>query len=300
MELSETYIYALKQLPGFDNDTVGLAIELAKNDIVETVDEFIDFVNFNIEDKKFPHLFRPFDVKVLKRAVECAKKSLQLVHCVSVTEANYPRKIKQADNCAVPLFYKGKLSILDRKTIMITGSHSVSNDAKLVAKYFGKLFAKNGYNILSNYSGECGQSAFSGCEEVSGLSTIFIRRDLEKLSVKAKNATQNGVEDGRTTLVSVCGTTMSTGNDSFPLETYYRCLIAVMDCLIVPQLSFSDKIMQLVQMCIYANKPVFLIKYKKEYRTEYDCDDALEYLGAKFITSNTALKKVQAVIGAAR
>lgn len=59
MQLSEIYIYALKELKDFDEEAIEKAILLAKNDVVETVEEFIDFINFNIEDKKFPQITQP-------------------------------------------------------------------------------------------------------------------------------------------------------------------------------------------------------------------------------------------------
>ena len=45
MQLSEIYIYALEELKDFDEEAIEKAILLAKKDVVETVEEFIDFIN---------------------------------------------------------------------------------------------------------------------------------------------------------------------------------------------------------------------------------------------------------------
>lgn len=297
MELSDIYIYALKELRGFDNEAIEIAIELAKNDIVETIDEFVDFLNFNIEDQKFPQISQTYDIKIIKNAVECARKNQHLIHRVNDDDTLYPKKLKlvHIDNVRA-LFYKGNLKNINHKTIMITGSPTSTNEAKLAAKYFGKLFATEGYNILTTYSGQCEQSAFAGCSDASGISIIFVQHNIDKLSAKVMKAIQSDLEEEHATIVSAC----NTSNDVIPLDSFYRCLANLLDCLIIPQLSFGDKIMQLVQMCIDMNKPVYLIKYKKAHVNEYDCAEALQFLGANFLTSNTALKRVQATIGNAK
>ena len=98
MQLSEIYIYALKELKDFDEEAIEKAILLAKNDVVETVEEFIDFINFNIEDKKFPQITQPIDVRVIRNAVDKAKKNKgHTVHYVSIATGGYPEKILHAN-----------------------------------------------------------------------------------------------------------------------------------------------------------------------------------------------------------
>lgn len=75
MELSDIFICALKELNGFDDKAVDKAIDLAKNDVVESVEELIDFINFNIEEKKFPQITNPYAESVIRKAVETARKT---------------------------------------------------------------------------------------------------------------------------------------------------------------------------------------------------------------------------------
>ncbi len=70
MYLSDIYIYTLKGLNGFNKECVRKAIELAKNDVVETDEDFIDFINFNIEDNKFPGVSHPYDIITIRKALE--------------------------------------------------------------------------------------------------------------------------------------------------------------------------------------------------------------------------------------
>ncbi len=296
MRLSDIYIYALKELKGFDEEAIEKAILLAKNDVVESVEEFVDFINFNIEEKKFPQIAQPFDVRVIKNAVDKAKKNKgHIVHYVSVATGDYPEKILHSNiGILSPLWYKGNIENIERKTIMITGSSSVTNNAKLASKYFGKLFAANGYNILTSFSEGCEQSAILGCIEASGSSTFFLPHSIEPLSYKEKKVISRELETGRCTLISA-SLSLKANEDSI-LDSY-RYITAISDCLIVPQLSSNDTAIFLVRKFLAANKPVFFINYKTGGGAEYDCANNLTPLGLKYISSNTALKQIIVEIG---
>lgn len=296
MQLSDIFIYALKELKGFDEEAVEKAVLLAKNDVVETVEEFIDFINFNIEENKFPHISQPIDVRIIKKAVEKARKNEgQIVHHVSVETGGYPQKLlKSSLGSLSPLSYKGSLRNIERKTIMITGSSSITNNAKLASRYFGKIFASNGYNILTSFSEGCEQSSISGCVEASGISTFFLPHSIEHLSPSEKRIIQRELELGRCTLISACK--LPKANESTIYDTY-RYLTAISDCLIVPQLSSNDTVMLFVQQFLAANKPVFFINYKTGGIVEYDCVNILLPLGVQYLSSNTALNQIKDIIG---
>ncbi len=296
MKLSDIYIYALKELKEFDEEAIEKAILLAKSDVVETVEEFIDFINFNIEDRKFPKITRPIDVRIIKKAVDKSKKKRgYIVHYVSITDGNYPDKILQSNiGINSPLWYKGSLENIEHKTIMITGSSTINSNAKFASKYFGKLFAANGYNILSSFSEGCEQSSILGCIETSGMSTFFLPHSIEHLSAKEKKVIQSELKTGRSTLISACNLLQADRDSIFDT---YRYITAISDCLIVPQLSSNDNVIFLVRNFLAANKPVFLIKYKTGDGTEYDCANILTPLGVKYLSYNTALKQIIDVIG---
>lgn len=298
MGLSNIYIYALNDLDGFNEETIEIAINLADNDVVETVDEYIDFINFNIEEKKFPGITNTFPEKSIRKAVENAQKNESKIgHVIHVSEPGYPSRLYQARvNNLASLVYKGNLENLERKTIMITGSTAITTNAKVAAKYFGKLFASKGYNILSSFAEGCEQNAIYGCTEARGISTFFLPHSIESLTAKEKRTIQNELETGRSTLISLSSAPNKANEDS--IAKSYGYLSALADCLIVPQISYDDEIMFLVRMFLASNKPVFLISYKSMDGDEYDCDYVLKNLGAKFLSSDSALKLVRDAIGA--
>lgn len=298
MQLNDIYINALKELDGFDEEAVEIALLLAKNDVVETVEEFIDFVNFNIEEKKFPQITQPFDKTIIKKVVDKVKKNeANIVHYVDVASGGYPQKLLQSQiGILSPLSYKGNLMNIARKTIMITGSPSITNNAKFASKYFGKIFAANGFNILTSFAEGCEQCSIMGCIETHGFSTFFLPHNIERLSAKENKIIRGELEAGRSTLISACK--LSKANNS-TIEDTYRYLTAICDCLIVPQLSSDDFVLPFVRNCLAINKPVFFIKYKTGNGIEYDCAHTLTPLGVKYISGNNALIQIKETIGEA-
>ena len=296
MEINNIYIYALKELKGFDEESIEKAILLAKNDVVETVEDFIDFVNFNIEDRKFPKLTKPFDERIIKEAVDKARKNeWKIVHSVCVGADNYPQKLLQTlVGPFLDFSYMGCIKNIERKSIMITGSSSITNNAKLTSTYLGKLLAANGYNILSSFSEGCEQSSIFGCIEASGISTFVLPHSVDNLSEIESNVIQGELEAGRSTLISVSNLLRANGGT---IENAYRYLMALCDCIIVPQLSFNDDVMRFIINYYAAKKPVFFIDYKSGGAAEYDCPFFITTRGVKYISSKTALREIKDAIG---
>ena len=236
--LKNIYINALKGLKGFDESAIEKAISLAQNDVVETIEEFIDFINFNIEEKKFPQIIKPFDVRIIKEVVDKVKhneKSMPLY--VSTKNGAYPLKLLNSNiEPLSPLSYKGNLKNVDRKTIMITGSSSITKNARMASKYFGRFFARSGYNILTSFAEGCEQNSILGCMEGLGRSTFFLHHDIDSLSEKEKNIIEKELGTGHAALLSIFNSSDANINR---IEETYSYIAAITDCLIVPQLSYS-------------------------------------------------------------
>lgn len=296
MNLCDEYIYALKQLDGFDKGNILRAIELANNDVVETLGDFIDFINFNIEDNKFYDITKPFKFETIKKAVDKAIKNKDnIVHYLNTADGWFPKQLPEDLMKESSLLkYKGNLEILYRKSILITGSHDVTNNAKLASEYIGKVLASNGYNILSSFSNECEQYAIKGCVEAEGFSTFFLSHDIEHLSKKEQDVIQNNFELLRTIIMSVGDNIQPTIKS---IDKAYLYVTALADCMIIPQISESDYFMDFVMKYLESDKPIFLVKYKIRSNKEYDCIKKLESLGVKYLSSNTVLNQIKDTVG---
>lgn len=296
MNLSDEYIYALKQLDGFDKGNILRAIELANNDIVETLGDFIDFINFNIENNKFSDITKPFNYETIKKAVDKAIKNKEnIVHYLNTADGWFPKQLPEDLMKESSLLkYKGNLEILCRKSVLITGSQEITNNAKLASKYIGKVLASNGYNILSSFSNECEQNAIKGCVEADGVSTFFLAHDIEHLTTNEKDVIQNNFELVRTIIMSADDNILPTIKS---VDNAYLYVTALADCMIIPQINESDYFMDYVEKYLESDKPVFLIKYKTKNNKEYDCIKTLESLGVMYLSSNTVLNQIKNTVG---
>lgn len=296
MNLSDEYIYALKQLDGFDKDNILRAIELANNDVVETLGDFIDFINFNIEDNKFLNITKPFKFETIKKAVDKAiKKKDNIVHYLNTADGWFPKLLPEDLMKESSLLkYKGNMEILYRKSILITGSPEVTNNARLASEYIGNVLASYGYNILSTFLNECEQKAIKGCKEAKGVSTFFLPHSIENLTSKEIYVIQNELDSERSMIISADDNALANTKS---IENACKYSMALADCMIIPQISNTDYIFDYVKKFLKSDKPVFLVKYKTRTIKEYDSIKALESLGVMYLSSNTVLKQIKDTIG---
>lgn len=296
MNLSDIYICALKKLDGFNEKNILKAIDLANNDIVETLDDFIDFVNFNIEENRFEKITQPFTKEIIKKVVEKALKNKDnMVHYVNPSDSSFPKSFPVEEKEKTSLLkYKGNLEILKRKTILITGSPTVSDNARLASEYIGKSLASDGYNILSTFSNECEQKAIKGCKEAKGVSTFFLPHSIEHLTSKEMDVIQNELDSERSMIISADDDALANAKS---IENACKYSMALADCMIIPQISNTDYIFDYVKRFLKFDKPVFLVKYKTRTIKEYDCIKALESLGVMYLSSNTVLNQIKNTVG---
>lgn len=290
--LSDIYICALKKLDGFNEKNILKAIDLANNDVVETLDDFIDFINFNIEDCRFENISQPYKEKTIRKAVEKAFENKDnIVHYVNPSDSSFPKSLPIIGiEAPFLLRYKGNLDNLKRKTILITGSPTVSDNAKLASEYIGKILALDGYNILSTLSNECEQKAIKGCKEAKGLSTFFLPHSIEHLTSKEINVIQNELDSKRSMIISADDYALANAKS---VANACKYSMALADCVIIPQISNTDYIFDYVKKYLELDKPVFLIKYKTRTIKEYDCIRTLESLGVMYLCSNTVLNQIK-------
>lgn len=298
MNLSDIYICTLQKLDGFNEKNILKAIDLANNDVVETLDEFIDFINFNIEDSRFENITQPFNKEIIKNVVEIVLKNKdKIVHYVNPSDSSFPKSLPIEEIEAPSLLkYKGNLENLKRKTILITGSHTVSDNARLASEYIGKVLASDGYNILSTFSNECEQKAIKGCKEVKGVSTFFLPHSIEYLTSKEIDVIQNELDSKRSMIISADDRDQANANS---VENACKYSMALADCMIIPQISNTDYIFDYVKKYLKSDKPVFLVKYKTRTIKEYNSIGALESLGVMYLSSNTVLKQIKDTVGEA-
>lgn len=296
MSLSDIYICVLNKLDGFNEKNILKAIDLANNDVVETLDDFIDFINFNIEDCRFEDITQPINKETIKKVVEKVLKNKDnIVHYVNPSDGSFPKCLPIEEIEAPSLLkYKGNLENLKRKTILITGSPTVSDNARLASEYIGKVLASGGYNILSTFSNECEEKAIKGCKEVKGVSTFFLPHSLERLTSEEIEVIHSEIDSERSMIISVDDYALANAES---IEKACKYSMALADCMIIPQISNTDYIFDHVKKFLKSDKPVYLVRYKTRTIKEYNCIKALESLGVMYLSSNTVLKQIKDTVG---
>ena len=71
------------------------------------------------------------------------------IQILSFEDKNYPEKLKRIDDPPYFLFYKGDVSLLNKKSLAIIGSRTPSNYGRVVTERFSKEVAESGLVVVS-------------------------------------------------------------------------------------------------------------------------------------------------------
>lgn len=201
------------------------------------------------------------------------KSSDRNISMVSRYEESYPKALLQTVNEdgkeSVPLFlfYKGDLSIADKKSIAIIGTREPSHEGEIAGAFFAKALAEKGVNIVSGLALGCDTAAHKGALEGLGVTTATLGNGLDKV-YPPQNL------DLAERIVSNGGLLLSEypiGEESTPytLVARDRLQAALSQSVLVIQTAIKGGTMHAVNAAAVVGKPIFAVEYKKNLSSEY-------------------------------
>lgn len=201
------------------------------------------------------------------------KSSNRNISMVSRYEESYPKALLQTVNEdgkeSVPLFlfYKGDLSIADKKSIAIIGTREPSHEGEIAGSFFAKALAEKGVNIVSGLALGCDTAAHKGALEGLGVTTATLGNGLDKV-YPPQNL------DLAERIVSNGGLLLSEypiGEESTPytLVARDRLQAALSQSVLVIQTAIKGGTMHAVNAAAVVGKPIFAVEYKKNLSSEY-------------------------------
>ena len=190
---------------------------------------------------------------------------------------------KKAD-APLLLFYKGDLSALELPAIAIIGTREPTSDGVKAGHYFGKVFAENGFNIVSGLAIGCDTSGHEGALEVKGVTTAFLAHGLDTIyPPQNKDLADDIVNNGGLLLSEYpIGTPVS----KYSLVDRDRLQAGLSLATIVIQTGKTGGTMHAANTTLLSKKPLYAVLYKDMSDAKVQGNILLESLGGKFITSS--------------
>lgn len=279
MTLSHLQLLALNGIHGFGPKKIHSVVKSIQNVGVDQLNdgevckEIQKMVKYGILKG-----IKTFDSSEFLVSLEAAKRLLYQseekgILMVSRYDPIYPQSLLKTidengkESIPLLLFYRGNLSIADKKSIAIIGTRSPSPEGKNAGRILAKAFAERGINVVSGLALGCDTAAHNGALEGNGLTIATLGNGLDKIYPQEnENLAERIVENGGLLLSEY-----SLGEEATPysLVARDRLQAALSQSIIVIQTELTGGAMHAVNAASIVNKPIYAVEYKKNLSLNY-------------------------------
>lgn len=201
---------------------------------------------------------------------------------------NLLKTVDETGNDAAPLylFYKGKLSITEKKAVAIIGTREPSPEGVIAGEYIAAAFAKNDFNIVSGLAIGCDAAGHRGALSVpEGKTTAFLANGLDTVyPPENKHLAEDIVANGGLLLSEY---PIGTEIKRYNLVARDRLQAGLADATIVIQTGINGGTMHAVNATLKAGKPLYVVDYSKPILLD-------KIQGNKFLKENNAAQGISA------
>lgn len=170
----------------------------------------------------------------------------------------FPEKLYSSSEKCVFLFYKGDLSILSRKSILIIGTRKPSDDFIKEGIKVSKYFAEKGYVVVSGLAIGCDSVAHKPCLESNGKTIAVLPAPCDNIQpTRNKSLADNIVNNGGLLISEYSkGTPISKYN--YPQRDRIQSLLS--NVILIIEVSNESGTMIVTKKSLKDGKSVFALK----------------------------------------
>lgn len=197
-------ILALQQIPDIKPKNVKDILSLSDLSDPTCHDDLIKILE--TANAKFGEINIP-DIKAAKNAWDKAHEILksseqQNIEIISQESLYYPECLSLISNPPVLLHVKGNIKALIKNSIAIVGTRNPSGYGKNRAKEIAKLFANEGYVVVSGLAQGVDSAAHMGALEANGITVAVLAHGLDTIYPYANKPLANAIINNNGALIS--------------------------------------------------------------------------------------------------
>ena len=279
MIISHKHILTLNGIKGFGPKKIHLIAEYLRGEGAGQLSdwEMCDIIREMIQRKTLKGI-KEFSSSAFVNAADNAQRILERtvnrnILMVSRYDELFPKALLQTVNEdgkeSVPLFlfYKGDLSIVNKKSIAIIGTREPSPEGEMAGLFFAKALAEKGVNIVSGLALGCDTAAHKGALEGQGFTTATLGNGLDTIYPPENVELAEQIVSNGGLLLSE----YPVGEDATPytLVARDRLQAALSQAVLVIQTAVKGGTMHAVNAASIAGKPIFAVEYKKSLSSEF-------------------------------
>jgi len=271
MGLTTRQILKILQLKGLGRKTAFKICEKAGDEVIDTDHDLAEFVKGCIANnwiRQLPEVSKYDFETAFSKAEEIIEKSeYGNIKILSYYDEHFPKSLKTINDPPILLNFKGDYkSINDLVGVAIIGTREPTNEGIKSGEFFGNMFGKSGFNIVSGLALGCDAAAHRGCLKSNGFTTAIVAHGLH--TVYPKDNKQLAEDIVATGGVLLSEYSVGTG----ALANYFverdRLQAGLAMATIVIQTGIKGGTMHAVNATIDSNKILAAVKYKSDLYSE--------------------------------
>ena len=199
------------------------------------------------------------------------------------------------ENPPLLLWYRGDFSITKLPGIAVIGTREPTEEGIIGGKYLAGEFAKRGFNIVSGLAIGCDTCGHEGALNVNGKTTAILANGLDNKSIyppENRDLAENIVKNGGVLLSEY---PINTSVNRYSLVARDRLQSGLAQATLVIQTGKAGGTMHAAKATLAANKPLYVMLFKKEETNKHDkClgNEALHEQGAIYLKGNDNIDEI--------
>lgn len=199
------------------------------------------------------------------------------------------------ENPPLLLWYRGDFSITKLPGIAVIGTREPTEEGIIGGKYLAGEFAKRGFNIVSGLAVGCDTCGHQGALEAGGKTTAILANGLDSNSIyppENRDLAEYIVKNGGVLLSEY---PINTSVNRYSLVARDRLQSGLAQATLVIQTGKAGGTMHAAKATLAANKPLYVMLFKKEETNKHDkClgNEALHELGAIYLKGNDNIDEI--------
>lgn len=267
MALTTEILITLQQLKGVGKQTI---LTIARNISAATIDELVEkWDKLNIPRLK--KVSRDDLLYANRKALQIISTSEELgINIISFYDDAFPSILKECVNekgkldPPIVLYYRGNIAALRKPGIAVIGTREPTATGVNAGKYFAGRLAENGFNIVSGLALGCDTSGHEGALDAGGTTTAFLATSLAWKDIYPQENLElaKRIVDNGGLLLSEYAVGQHPGRYNFVERD--RLQAGLTYSTLVIQTGIHGGTMHAVNATCKANKPLYVVKFKRE------------------------------------
>ncbi len=253
MSEKQLFIYFLSQFD-LNSSKIEYILSCLKNNVT-----FAHFCKYKFDEKQ---ISKQLLDKMLPLAEErFAKAYLENLECLGIKlicklDENYPKKFDCMADYPFFLFYKGDLSLIDKKCLSVVGTRLPSNYGRMVTNKFVGELAQNGVVIVSGLAYGIDSIAHRKTLEVGGKTIAVLGSGLNNIYPSEHQDLANQIAEKGLLISEYCPSTKAT-KFTFPVRN--RIIAGISDGVLIVEAGLKSGTLYTRDYALDYGKDVFAV-----------------------------------------